>query len=123
MSDSEPLLTRKEKSTLLKVGLGLGAVAWAGPQILGMLFVLVFLALFATVALFAIAGTMLKYGLIAACGVGAVAVVARLVSGPKPRAHLPLDPVRRQKQRERLEKAKLDLELAQAMRDAGAKKR
>jgi hypothetical protein len=116
MADSEPLLTRKEKSTLLKAGLGLGAIVWAGPQILGMLFVLVFLALFATVALFAIAGAVLKYGLIAACGVGAVAVAARLLGGPKARPQLSVDPVRRQKQQERLAKAKLDLELAKAMR-------
>lgn len=118
---SEPLLSRDEKATLLKAGLGLGAIVWAGPQILGMLFVLLFLGLFATVAVFALAGTLLKYGLIAVLGITALGVVARLVGGPAQKTKT-LDPERAVARKRRLEKAKLDLELAKAKAAAGARK-
>lgn len=118
---SEPLLTRGEKATLLKAGLGLGAVVWAGPQLLGMLFVLLFLGLFATVAVFALAGTLLKYGLIAVLGITALGVVARLLGGPARKAK-PLSPERAAAKQQRLQKAKLDLELAKAQAAASARK-
>jgi hypothetical protein len=118
---SEPLLTPKEKSTLIKAGLGLGAVVWAGPQILAMLFVLLFLGLFAAVAAIALAGTLLKYALLGTCGVVGIAVLARLLRGPRPTAKRPPSVEETQRQasrRERLSKAKLDLELLKATRDA-----
>ena len=108
-------MTRKDKETLLKVGVGAAAIAWAGPQILGMLFVLVFLGLFATVAVFALAGTLLEYALIAGCVMLGVATLARLVGGPSKREPAPLPTERALERKRRLQKAKLDLELAKAV--------
>ena len=108
-------MTRKDKDTLLKVGVGAAAIAWAAPQILGMLFVLTFLGLFATVAVFALAGTLLKYALIAGCAMLGVAVLARLIGGPAKKTASELPVERALQRKKRLEKAKLDLELAKAV--------
>jgi hypothetical protein len=112
-------MTPKEKSTLITAGLAAGAVVWAGPQILAMLFVLLFLGLFAGVVLLAMAATLLKYGLLVGCAVGAVYVAAKLIGGPK-RKKPSFTHVDRKK---RLAEAALDLELLKAMKNADAQKR
>ncbi len=62
---AEPMFTAKEKRTLVKGGLGLAALYFATPYIVGALAVGLLLVLFA-VGLFASAvGWLMKYGLLA----------------------------------------------------------
>jgi len=113
-------MTPKEKSTLIKTGLVAGAVVWAAPQVLGMLFVLLLLGLFAGVVVLAMAATLLKYALLVGAAAGGVYVLAKLISGPKQRRR----PVfTHEDRKKRLTKASLDLELLKAMKAAETKKR
>src|SRR5437870_5491278 len=111
-------MTPKDKSTLIKAGLAAGAVVWAGPQILAMLFVLTFLGLFAGIVVLAMAATLLKYGLLIGAGVGGVYVLAKLIGGPKQRK----PSFTHADRKKRLAKASLDLELLKAMKKAEAKR-
>lgn len=123
----EPLLTRREKSTLLKAGIGVGALVWLGPQVIFVLAMALALVVFAGLFLFVAVGAVLKYLAIAA----GILLVFGLIFGFKTRRDRrdgrgsPSDVLAtlgdleaEYAARERASRAALDVELAKAVRDA-----
>lgn len=134
---TEPLLTHREKRTLLKAGIGVGALVWLGPKVLFVLAMALALAVYAGLFLFLAVGALVKYGAIAAGVLLALALIFRLVRGT-PLGSPGRSPAVTAKEvdllarmtdieaeydaRERASRAALDVELAKAVRAAETKR-